>query len=161
MGDTGKCPSCGQSLKVLQRDPKVRRIWPLCQAIANRHGKSWMKLSEAREKLMSARLAEYPDSPVDILWQAISGAVTYWSRVRGDFDITGNLVPETVYAKSNFTKYLEAYVPETVYETPAAAKPVRPRRPVDPELAALTPAEIAANRIKMAETLSRLTQKGR
>jgi hypothetical protein len=90
------------------RKVQIWQIWPECQKAAAKYGVRWEKLSPARLKHMTARLAENPDEPASILVEAIHGAKWSWGKGSGDFDPKKFLRPETIYAAENFTKYLEA-----------------------------------------------------
>lgn len=105
------CPTCGQKVADERAALSVREAWPRCQAVAAQYGKTWRALSANRRVLLAARLRELgPEGSPDALWQAIHGAVAYWKGLRqSEFDPYANLVPETIYRPSQFTKYLEHY----------------------------------------------------
>jgi len=85
----------------------VRSVWPQCQQAAQRHGRRWTALSEARLASMAARLREFGPDPA-VLVRAIDGAVAYWRlSAPKERDPTRHLVPETVYRASTFPKYIE------------------------------------------------------
>lgn len=87
----------------------VRAIWPDVQAAAARHGRQWQVLSPKRLEIMAARLAGEGGGDPQSLVRAVHGAVAYWRASNPTRDMTGHLVPETVYRASTFSKYLEAY----------------------------------------------------
>lgn len=108
---------------------------------------------------MAARLREQPQQPPEILVHAIHGAWSYFSAfTTGGFSPLANLVPETLYRASHFTKYLEAYSSAPA-PTPRRAQPAPSarRREEDPELAALTPEQIAENRGRMAAMIEKFS----
>lgn len=117
----GCCPTCGQKIPNPKTAAAAKATWPVCVAAALQYGKVWKTLSPSRERLLEARLRDAPESDPAILWQAIHGAMTYWRQRHSDgFDPIANLVPETIYRPSQFTKYLEHYSAEPVRKPSSA-----------------------------------------
>jgi hypothetical protein len=145
--DAAKLNGSGSDLRAT-----ARAQWPLLQAAARQHGRHWRQLSTSRLELLTARLRENHD-PQSLL-QAIEGAIAYWrNSAPADADIGRHLVPETVYRRSNFTKYVEAAMQVTQAKAAAAARP----RPFDE----LPPHASAEERKAGAEKLEALVAKMR
>ena len=90
------------------RPADARRVWPDAARAAAKYGKRWSpKPSDRRIVLMAARLREFPTANPDVLVRAVHGAVKSWNR--DEVAIAKWLRPETVYRRSNFEKYIEAY----------------------------------------------------
>jgi hypothetical protein len=105
-----KAPEKPQRPKPRTLKPAVREIWPECAKTALQvSGNRWEKLTEDRLTSMSARLAEYPSRPPEILVHAILGAWSYWRSSNKDGSMTKHCVPETIYGPKKFAKYLERY----------------------------------------------------
>lgn len=92
-------------------DPRpgfARLAWPDAVRAAAKYGKRWSpKPSDKRVVMMAARLREFPTAAPDVLVRAVHGAVRSWNR--DEEAIAKWLRPETVYRRSNFEKYVEAY----------------------------------------------------
>lgn len=96
------------AIRVDPRPALARLAWPDAARAAAKYGKRWSpKPSDRRVVMMAARLRDFPSADPDVLVRAVHGAVKSWNR--DEVAIAKWLRPETVYRRSNFEKYIEAY----------------------------------------------------
>ena len=96
------------AIRIDPRPGLARLAWPDAARAAAKYGKRWSpKPSDRRIVLMAARLRDFPSANPDVLVRAVHGAVKSWNR--DEVAIAKWLRPETVYRRSNFEKYIEAY----------------------------------------------------